>query len=65
MIPSGYNRDSCSWIEFDALPQKKILDEAIANKNSYDNALKDAKFKNNIGQIISLKKVLIRMLIHS
>lgn len=55
-IPSGYNRDSCSWIAFDSLPQKKIFDKAIENQNSYDKALNDAKFKNNIGKIEYLKE---------
>lgn len=50
-IPSGYNRDSCSWTKFDDLQQKKKLDEVNNKKNRYIAALKDTKFKNNIGQI--------------
>lgn len=55
-IPSGYNRNSCSWTEFDKLPQKKKLDEVNNKKNRYIAALKDAKFENNIGQIEYLQK---------
>ena len=53
-LSSGYNRDSRSWIKFDLLPQKKILEEAINNKKDYKKAL-DNEFKNNIGKIKSLK----------